>query len=69
MAPSTSENCVRLKQAIPELSLPAGAIGKICSSWFAPHTAYEVEFQESGVGAALRVLLLERQLESVAVAM
>jgi hypothetical protein len=65
MTSSRVDSCVRLKQAIPELSLPAGAVGTVCSAWFAPDTAYEVEFRATGLSSALRVLLLEKQLESV----
>ena len=60
------DQCVRLKQSIPELSLEGGAIGVVCSTWCSPQTAYEVEFRTPGLADALRVLVLESQLESVA---
>jgi hypothetical protein len=60
------DQCVRLKQAIPELQLQGGAVGVVCSTWFSPHTAYEVEFPVNGLCAGMRVLLLEKQLELIA---
>jgi hypothetical protein len=59
------DQCVRLKQSIPELSLEGGAVGVVCSTWFSPQTAYEVEFRMPGLTDALRVLVLESQLESI----
>jgi hypothetical protein len=59
------DQCVRLKQSIPELQLPDGAVGVVCSTWFAPQTAYEVEFRTPGLPDAMRVLVLENQLETV----
>ena len=59
------DQCVRLKHSIPELSLPDGAVGIVCSTWFAPQTAYEVEFRPPGLSDSLRVLVLESQLEWV----
>ena len=63
------DQCVRLKHSIPELQLQGGAVGVVCSTWFSPHTAYEVEFRSPGVDDPLRVLLLEQQLEVAAAAM
>ena len=60
------DQCVKLKQSIPELQLPGGAVGIVCSTWFSPHTAYEVEFRGAGLCAGMRVLLLEQQLEPIA---
>jgi hypothetical protein len=57
------DQCVKLRQSIPELQLNGGAVGVVCSTWFAPSTAYEVEFRAPGVADPLRVLLLEQQLE------
>ena len=60
------DQCVRLKHSIPELALPDGAVGVVCSTWFAPQTAYEVEFRTPGLTTdALRVLVLASQLESI----
>ena len=50
---------VRLNHDIPELALHRGQVGVIRSTWFAPTTAYEVEFE--GVQGT-RALLLERQV-------
>ena len=60
------DQCVRLRQSIPELQLAGGVIGVVCSTWFAPHTAYEVEFRRPDAPDPLRVLLLEQQLEVTA---
>jgi hypothetical protein len=51
---------VRLTQAIPELDLQAGDVGIVCSTWFAPTEAYEVEF---GLPGPTRALLLAEQLQ------
>jgi hypothetical protein len=53
---------VQLTQEIPELGLRCGAVGKICSTWFAPAIAYEVEFEHVGLGHAVRTLLLDTQI-------
>ena len=54
------DDVVRLNQDIPELELQAGQTGVVRSTWFAPTVAYEVEFDQSGMGR--RALLLERQV-------
>ena len=51
---------VRLKQDIPELGLRCGEVGLVCSTWFAPTEAYEVEF---GLPGPTRALLLAEQLQ------
>lgn len=51
---------VRLTQSIPELDLQAGDVGVVCSTWFAPTEAYEVEF---GLPGPTRALLLAEQLQ------
>jgi hypothetical protein len=51
---------VRLTKDIPELQLQAGALGVVCSMWFAPTEAYEVEF---GLPGPTRALLLAEQLQ------
>jgi hypothetical protein len=53
---------VRLKQDIPELDLHRGEVGTVCSTWFAPATAYEVEF-EKHPGQSVRALLSENQIQ------
>lgn len=55
------DQCVRLKQPVPEAELPQGAIGVVCSTWFAPQTTFEVEFRPPGTGDIVRVLLLDYQ--------
>jgi hypothetical protein len=55
---------VRLADDLPHLGLVRGRVGTVCSTWRVAGKAYEVEF-----GArehAVRVLLLERQLEAEA---
>ncbi|MGE5608747.1 MAG: DUF4926 domain-containing protein [Bacillota bacterium] len=52
---------VRLKRDIPELGLHRGETGVVCSQWFAPATAYEVEFNHSGQN--LRALLMSEQVQ------
>ncbi len=37
--------CVRLVHDLPDLSLRRGAVGVVCSTWFAPALTYEVEFR------------------------
>ena len=54
---------VRLTRDIPNLWLQRGATGVICSQWFVPMVAYEVEFHEDGSENATRALLLNEQLE------
>ena len=36
---------VQLTQDIPDLGLRRGDVGLVCSTWFSPTTAYEVEFE------------------------
>lgn len=54
---------VRLTQDIPELRLRQGDVGVVCSTWFAPSEAYEVEFMPTGLAEQTRALLLARQLQ------
>ena len=54
---------VRLMQDIPELGLRSGEVGTICSTWFAPSPAYEVEFKVEGLSYATRALLLATQIQ------
>jgi hypothetical protein len=53
---------VRLKQDIPELGLHRGEAGTVCSTWFSPETAYEVEFRKYP-GLSVRALLLSNQIQ------
>lgn len=54
---------VRLVQDIPELGLHSGEVGVICSTWFAPIDAFEVEFQPPGLPTKTRALLLGHQIQ------
>ena len=53
---------VRLTTDIPELGLRRGDVGVVCSTWFAPTAAYEVEFQPQGLSESTRALLLAAQV-------
>jgi hypothetical protein len=52
---------VRLLQDIPELGLRCGEVGVVCSTWFAPTPAYEVEFQPRG--HATRALVMRSMIQ------
>ena len=54
---------VRLLQDIPELGLRCGEVGVVCSTWFAPTPAYEVEFQSPPRGGACRALVSRNQIQ------
>jgi hypothetical protein len=56
------DDCVRLTQDIPELSLSRGELGVVRSTWFAPSVAYEVEFNKIGNDYQTRALLMEQQV-------
>jgi hypothetical protein len=53
---------VQLTQDIPELGLRRGETGRVCSTWFRPTTAYEVEFQRDMPDCSIRALLMVKQL-------
>ena len=57
------DDFVRLTQDIPELSLHRGTVGVVRSTWFAPSTAYEVEFHQIGHDYQTRCLLRPEQVE------
>ena len=57
------DDFVRLTRDIPELSLRCGQVGVIRSTWFAPTTAYEVEFHPFGPASETRALLMPEQLQ------
>jgi hypothetical protein len=63
MRPPHVDDFVRLTQDIPELALIRGEIGVVRSTWFAPTTAYEVEFHPTGIDHATRALLLAEQVQ------
>jgi hypothetical protein len=52
---------VRLLEDLPELGLRSGEVGVVCSRWFAPALAYEVEFQPRG--HTTRALVMENQIQ------
>jgi hypothetical protein len=57
------DDYVRLMDDIPELALHRGEVGVVRSTWFAPSTAYEVEFHPVGLTHETRALLLPEQLQ------
>jgi hypothetical protein len=58
-----SKSPVRLLKDLPELSLRAGDVGIVRSSWHYPTVAYEVEFRQPG-HSRTRVLLLDGQVQT-----
>jgi hypothetical protein len=54
---------VRLLHDIPELELRSGCEGVLCSQWFSPQLAYEVEFEIPGLFFKTRALLLAEQIQ------
>ena len=63
MKTANESDRVRLKVDIPELGLCCGQVGVLCSTWFAPATAYEVEFALTHTACKARALLLPHQVE------
>ena len=59
------DDSVRLIHDLPDLLLPAGAVGRVCSTWFGSNVAYEVEFEHLD-DANTRVLLREDDVELIA---
>jgi hypothetical protein len=57
------DDFVRLTTDIPELCLHRGDLGVVRSTWFAPTTAYEVEFHPIGLDNQTRALLLAEQVQ------
>jgi hypothetical protein len=57
------DDFVRLVRDIPELHLHAGQVGVVRSTWCAPFTAYEVEFESIGLDHETRALVMAEQLE------
>ena len=57
------DDLVRLTTDIPELALLRGEVGIVRSAWFAPATAYEVEFHSTAGLLDTRALLQPEQLE------
>ena len=65
MSKVKAEERVRLMQDVPELGLHRGDVGLVCSKWFEPNTAFEVEFQPHAVGCRVRALLMPNQIQDV----
>lgn len=57
------DDFVRLTADIPELALVRGEVGIVRSTWFAPATAYEVEFHQKGQVHETRALLRPEQVQ------
>ena len=54
---------VRLVHDVPELSLHRGDVGVVTSVWFAPESAYEVEFEQPQSDFRVRKVLQPHQVE------
>ena len=54
---------VRLTTDLPELGLRRGDTGVVCSTWFDPSTAFEVEFQPQARDGSVRALLMRNQIQ------
>jgi hypothetical protein len=57
-----SEERVCLTKDLPELGLHRGDTGVVCSTWFDPFTAFEVEFEAHARGCSVRTLLMRNQI-------
>jgi hypothetical protein len=57
------DDVIRLRQDIPELALTRGERGVVRSSWFAPFTRYEVEFECPNQCSNTRALLRREQMD------
>jgi hypothetical protein len=57
------DELVRLKRDLPEIGLHRGDLGVVCSRWFDPNTAFEVEFQPHSSSFPVRALLMPDQIE------
>ncbi len=53
---------VQLTKDIPELGLHCGEVGLVCSIWFNPTSAYEVEFERGTSDCGMRALLMLNQI-------
>jgi len=63
MRPPEVDDFVRLVKDIPELGLARNEVGIVRSTWFEPHTAYEVEFRPRGQIFRTRALLMAEQVQ------
>jgi uncharacterized protein DUF4926 len=57
------DELVELKQDIPDMGLHRGDVGLVCSTWFSPTTAYEVEFQPEQSAPGIRAWLVSSQIQ------
>jgi len=57
---------VKLTKDLPELGLHRGDTGIVCSTWFRPSTAFEVEFQPRIPGCSIRALVMRNQIQKEA---
>jgi hypothetical protein len=53
---------VRLTKDLPELGLHRGDTGVVCSTWFDPSTAFEVEFRPHDACGSVRALLMRNEI-------
>ena len=53
---------VQLIQDIPEMGLHRGEVGTVCSTWFEPAVAYEVEFQREIPDCSIRAMLTLKEI-------
>lgn len=61
-APEVNGSVILLKD-LPEHGLRSGEVGVVCSTWFAPEPAYEVEFQPRGSATCARALVMQDQIQ------
>ncbi len=54
---------VRLLHDVPDLLLHSGDVGVVKSVWFAPQTAYEVEFEQPKSAYRVRKILQPAEVE------
>ncbi len=62
MAQVHAEEFVHLAQDLPDLGLHRGDVGLVCSTWFDPNTAVEVEFRSDVTDCRIRALLMPNQI-------
>ena len=62
MAEIKVDQHVQLVLDVPRLGLHRGEVGLVCSIWFTPATAYEVEFEQKTSHCMTRALLMPDQI-------
>jgi hypothetical protein len=65
MKPTQIGQRVQLTEDVPDLELHRGEVGVVCSTWFSPVPAYEVEFQHDLPSYGMRALLMSSQIQDV----